>query len=225
METLEYLADNLEIIFKFFLFSLGTILLSMILCSWLFNVITILKFKREWWNHFKKYSTKRCSEEGEIKDGRDHIYLVDDAKKIVHRLTNSYTLNKLGYPRPPRVDDGLEKNKKFYFKFEDKYKLGGEIKILKGKATTYGAVAKYCKVPSARNVGWILKQNTEPDKIPCYKAVRFDGSLARGYKFGGASAQKRRLLFDGIKFDSNNKIQNFEQHSHILKNIGISERL
>ncbi|MFH1233932.1 MAG: hypothetical protein V1649_04800 [Patescibacteria group bacterium] len=129
METLKFLSDNLEIIFKIFLFSLGIILSSMILYSWILNVATIILYKREWRDNINKYSTKRCSEEGEIKNGRDHIYLVDDKKKTVHRLANLYTLNKLSYPRPPRVDDSKEENKKFYFKFEDGYKLCCEIKI------------------------------------------------------------------------------------------------
>lgn len=128
METLGFLSGNLEIIFKIFLFSLGIILSSIILYSWLSNVATIILYKREWRDNINKYSTKRCSEEGEIKNGRDHIYLVDD-KKRVHRLANIYTLNKLSYPRPPRVDDSKDKNKKFYFRFEDGYKLCREIKI------------------------------------------------------------------------------------------------
>ena len=129
MELLKHLADNLEIIFKNFLFSIGIIFSSIILYSWLFNMITIVRFKREWLNNAKKYSTKRCTEEGEIQNGRDHIYLVDDNKKIVHRLINTYTRNKLGYPRPPRVDEAKEENKKFYFSFKEEYKLSSEIKI------------------------------------------------------------------------------------------------
>jgi len=74
--------------------------------------------------------------------------------------------------------------------------------IPKGRVVTYGIVARHCHVPSARNVGWILKQNTDPDKIPCYKVVRSDGRLAKGYKFGGPEEQKKRLIAEGIKFDS-----------------------
>ena len=129
MELLKHLADNLEIIFKFFLFSLGIILSSIVLYSWLINIITIIRFKRECRNNINKYSTKRCAEEGEIKNGHDHIYLVDDKKKIVHRMVNMYTVNNLGYPRPQRLDDNKDENKKFYFKFNDGYKLDCEIKI------------------------------------------------------------------------------------------------
>lgn len=127
METLKHLSDNLEIIFKNFLFSLGIILLAYILFSWISNLITIIRFKREWRDNLNKYSTKRCLEE----PGLAHIYLVDDKKKIAHRMINPYTINRLGYFRPPKDKDdkSKEKNKKFYFKFTDKYELGPEIKI------------------------------------------------------------------------------------------------
>ena len=129
METLKFLSDNLEIIFKKFLFSVGIILLSYILLSWIANITTIIRFKREWRNNRNKYSTKRCLEEGERKTGRAHIYLVDNNKKIAHRMVNPYTINKLGYFRPPRDDENREENKKFYFKFADGYRLRSEIKI------------------------------------------------------------------------------------------------
>jgi methylated-DNA-protein-cysteine methyltransferase-like protein len=63
----------------------------------------------------------------------------------------------------------------------------------KGETTTYGAIAKKFGIPNPRNVGWILRQNDDPDAVPCYKVVRSDGSLAAGYKFGGREQQRRRL--------------------------------
>jgi O-6-methylguanine DNA methyltransferase len=70
-----------------------------------------------------------------------------------------------------------------------------------GKVASYGEVAKKFGIMNPRNVGWILRQNSDPDKVPCYKVVRSDGCLAIGYKFGGPAAQKRRLLADGVKFE------------------------
>ncbi len=81
------------------------------------------------------------------------------------------------------------------------------LKIIpRGRVVTYGEVAKRCRVPSARNVGWILKQNTDPDKIPCYKVIRSDGCLTGGYKFGGSREQKRHLTAESIKFDSKGRL-------------------
>jgi O-6-methylguanine DNA methyltransferase len=70
----------------------------------------------------------------------------------------------------------------------------------KGKVATYGVLAKKFGIKNPRNVGWILQQNDKPDEVPCYKVVRTDGGLAKGYKFGGMVEQKKRLLADGIRF-------------------------
>jgi len=80
-------------------------------------------------------------------------------------------------------------------------------KIPKGKAVTYKIVAKHCGIKNPRNVGWILQQNTEPEKTPCYKVVLSSGKLSKGYKFGGMEKQKKLLLADGVKFNKNGKIR------------------
>jgi len=123
METLKFLSENLEIIFKIILFSLGIILFSYILFSCILNIFTIIIFKREWRNNKNKYTTKRCLEE----PGLAHIYLVYDEEKIAHRMVNPYTISLLGYFRPPK--DIKQEDKEFYFKFTDGYMLGSEIKI------------------------------------------------------------------------------------------------
>lgn len=73
--------------------------------------------------------------------------------------------------------------------------------IPSGKVVTYKTVAQHCGLSNPRNVSWVLRQNTEPEKIPCYKVVRADGRLATGYKFGGPKEQKRRLHRDGVIFE------------------------
>lgn len=128
MLCLTYLADNLEIFLKIFLFFIGIILVLFVFYFWCKNLITKFRFKREWRNNNNKFSAKRCTDEGDKKEGRDHIYLVDD-KNNIYRIVNSYTLNNLGYPRPPRVDEVIEKNKKFYFNKEVGYTLKHEIEI------------------------------------------------------------------------------------------------
>lgn len=52
---------------------------------------------------------------------------------------------------------------------------------------------------SPRVVGKCLHQNQDP-KIPCFRVVRSDGSLASGYRFGGMQAQRQRLKNDGVPF-------------------------
>lgn len=129
MEFFNQKLDFLEIIFNNLLFSIGILLMLTLFYFWLANIMIIIRFKREWRNNNKIFSAKRCIDEGDRNEGRDHIYLVDKKNKKIHRIVNSYTLNKLGYPRPPRVNDGEEKNKKFYFKIEDGYTLEHKIEI------------------------------------------------------------------------------------------------
>jgi O-6-methylguanine DNA methyltransferase len=83
-------------------------------------------------------------------------------------------------------------------------------KIPKGRVVSYGLVAKRCGLPNPRLVGRILKQNTEPEKIPCFRVIRADGRLADGYKFGGLIGQTKRLRADGIEFDGA-RIKNFNK--------------
>ena len=44
-------------------------------------------------------------------------------------------------------------------------------------------------------------KNIDPKNIPCHRVIRSDGSLAKGYAFGGAKKQKEVLEKEGIKFD------------------------
>jgi methylated-DNA-protein-cysteine methyltransferase-like protein len=81
-------------------------------------------------------------------------------------------------------------------------------KIPRGYVVTYGKLAKLAGVPSPRNIGWILRQNNAPNDIPCYKVVMTNGRLASGYKFGGLSAQQKRLERDGLIFKGN-RIKSF----------------
>ncbi len=78
-------------------------------------------------------------------------------------------------------------------------------KIPKGKVITYGRIAKKIGI-SPREVGRILSRNEHPEKFPCYKVVRSDGSLG-GYTIGNRNdsstlrIKKRKLIMDGVKFN------------------------
>lgn len=69
-------------------------------------------------------------------------------------------------------------------------------KIPRGKVITYGILARRLGI-HPRAVGRLLSKNPEPEKIPCYKVVRSDGSL------GGYSRGIKRKIFllqrDGIE--------------------------
>jgi hypothetical protein len=122
MEFLTALNNNLSEILKLLIFILLIVFFGYLIYAAMVNVITTCKYKRQWFEHNKRYSVKRCRDEGERNQGRDNFYLLDEEKKKYHRIS-PYALERLGYPRPPRLDDD-----RFTFKESD-YTIGKEIKI------------------------------------------------------------------------------------------------
>ncbi|MBI2614002.1 MAG: MGMT family protein [Candidatus Levybacteria bacterium] len=82
--------------------------------------------------------------------------------------------------------------------FEKVYKIVS--KIPKVKVSTYKQIAKLTEIKNPRLVGFCLHKNIDPKKIPCHRVVKSDGSLAKGYAFGGLKKQKEILEKEGIKF-------------------------
>lgn len=74
-------------------------------------------------------------------------------------------------------------------------------RIPEGKVSTYGQIARLIGSPrSARYVGWALRGNTQPVKVPCHRVVFKDGKLAEGYAFGGDGVQRELLRKEGVRF-------------------------
>jgi len=89
-------------------------------------------------------------------------------------------------------------------------------RIPQGRVTTYGEIAKALGKPRAcRAVGQILKKNKDPDRIPCYRVVRSDGTLG-GYS-RGIKEKIKRLKRDGIEI-ANNKIDLKKYMHHFNSN-------
>lgn len=78
-------------------------------------------------------------------------------------------------------------------------------KIPIGMVVSYSYLATQLQT-SPRVIGKWLHKNTNPEKHPCHRVVRKDGTLASGYAFGGIAAQRKLLEKEGIKFDKNGKI-------------------
>lgn len=77
--------------------------------------------------------------------------------------------------------------------------------IPSGKVASYGQVARLIGAPrSARYVGYALHANPDPgaevNNIPCHRVVFKDGSLCKGFAFGGPEEQRRMLEAEGIAF-------------------------
>lgn len=70
-----------------------------------------------------------------------------------------------------------------------------------GMVATYGQIAGLIGAPrSARYVGYALHSNPRPGEIPCHRVVFADGSLARGFAFGGSDVQRELLEAEGVSF-------------------------
>jgi len=72
-------------------------------------------------------------------------------------------------------------------------------KIPKGKVTTYKEIARALGTKGYRAVGQILKKNTNPNEIPCFKVVRSDGNIG-GYcgSMNKTEEKINKLKLDGI---------------------------
>lgn len=79
-------------------------------------------------------------------------------------------------------------------------------KIPQGKVMNYGEVAKLANVATPRVVGFALHVNKDPLNIPCHRVVFADGSLAKGYVFGGEGEQRAKLEEEGVEFTSHGKV-------------------
>lgn len=70
-------------------------------------------------------------------------------------------------------------------------------KIPKGETMSYKQVADLSGT-TPRVVGFALHANKNPDKVPCHRVIKNDGTLAKGYAFGGIKVQKEKLLSEGF---------------------------
>ena len=100
-----------------------------------------------------------------------------------------------------------EKNKDFFVHVYEVVKL-----IPKGRATSYGAIAKYLASPkSSRMVGWAMNAcHTQKEKIPAHRMVNRNGMLTGKMHFPEPDLMQKLLEKEGIKI-KNDQIQNFEK--------------
>lgn len=71
-----------------------------------------------------------------------------------------------------------------------------------GKVASYGTVARMAGNPRmSRQVGWALHVNPYQGVVPCHRVVMKDGSLSKGFAFGGEEVQRMLLEKEGVGFD------------------------
>lgn len=80
--------------------------------------------------------------------------------------------------------------------------------IPEGKVASYGTVARLAGNPRmARQVGWALHVNPFEGVVPCHRVVMKDGSLSRGFAFGGEEVQRALLEKEGVGFDAQGRVR------------------
>ncbi len=103
--------------------------------------------------------------------------------------------------------------------FEDVYDVTRLVPV--GRVTTYGYIADYLALGSARMVGWALNKvgNMAPD-VPAHRVVNRKGELSGRVHFTPPSSMQERLEAEGIEI-VDNVIQNFKDilwHPRELEN-------
>ena len=80
--------------------------------------------------------------------------------------------------------------------------------IPEGRVASYGQVARLMGAPRcARQVGYAM--HASPGMVggvPCHRVVFADGSVCRGFAFGGAGEQRRMLEAEGVRFQSDGRV-------------------
>lgn len=82
--------------------------------------------------------------------------------------------------------------------------------IPSGRVSTYGAIADFLSLGSARMVGWALRQSVAADKVPAHRVVNRKGELSGRNFFPTPTQMQERLEAEGIEV-SDNKVVDFER--------------
>ena len=82
--------------------------------------------------------------------------------------------------------------------------------IPEGKATSYGAIAKYLgAAKSSRLVGYAMNASHDKD-VPAHRVVNRNGLLTGKHHFSGTNLMQQLLENEGIEV-KDHQIQNFEK--------------
>ncbi|MDA3778993.1 MAG: MGMT family protein [Bacteroidales bacterium] len=95
--------------------------------------------------------------------------------------------------------------------FEKVYEITRQIPY--GKATSYGAIARYIGSPqAARMVGWALNNSHLQKKyVPAHRVVNKDGVLTGKLHFGNSNTMQQLIENEGLSIN-NNQITDFKKH-------------
>lgn len=80
-----------------------------------------------------------------------------------------------------------------------------------GRVTTYGAIADYLALGSARMVGWALNHSFSNDGVPAHRVVNRKGELSGRNHFPTPTLMQQLLENEGIEI-KNDQVVHFEKH-------------
>ncbi|MBP6397558.1 MAG: MGMT family protein [Saprospiraceae bacterium] len=82
--------------------------------------------------------------------------------------------------------------------------------IPKGRVTTYGAIADYLALGSARMVGWALNHLPKNNDVPAHRVINRKGELSGKLQFPSPTTMEERLVAEGIEV-RDDKVVHFDQ--------------
>ncbi len=90
--------------------------------------------------------------------------------------------------------------------FELVYKI--VRRIPHGRVTTYGAIADYLALGSARMVGWALNKSFSSDGVPAHRVVNRKGELSGRHHFNPPGLMRELLEQEGVPIEED-RVLNF----------------
>ena len=82
--------------------------------------------------------------------------------------------------------------------------------VPEGRVTTYGAIADYLALGSARMVGWALNHcHTNEELVPAHRVVNRKGELSGRHQFETPTTMEEGLTAEGIVVE-NDKVKDFK---------------
>ncbi len=77
-----------------------------------------------------------------------------------------------------------------------------------GRVTSYGAIADFLALGSARMAGWALRNLTPGDEVPAHRVVNHSGRLTGKHHFSDPGHMERMLKSEGVHVE-NDKVLDF----------------
>lgn len=83
-------------------------------------------------------------------------------------------------------------------------------RIPRGRVTTYGAIADYLALGSARMVGWALNNSFAGEGVPAHRVVNRKGELSGRNHFPTPALMQELLEQEGVRVE-NHQVVNFAE--------------